>query len=272
MTAIQSILLHLDSAARCDERTRLAHRLASTFAATVAAVYSVVPSMLRYPMGLDGPAGVLGLDQYDDECRRRANRLFMDAGMGSDRMRWEVVAGDAIGEFERRAFYADLVVLGQRPDDAALAAETPADFVPRLIVHSGRPCLVVPSSGAFPVVGRTVVIAWKQTREAAHAVAASLPWLRRAEVVHAIAYGEDASDALMCLQAYLQAHHVRVALHPDHGRDVDVGEDLLSRSSDLGADLLVMGCYGHSRAREWVLGGVSRSMLRAMTLPVLMAH
>ena len=68
-------------------------------------------------------------------------------------------------------------------------------------------------------------------------------------------------------------HHVRITTH--HGgsdESVDVGNDLLSRASDLGADLLVMGCYGHSRVREWILGGVSRTVLNSMTLPVLMAN
>lgn len=126
--------------------------------------------------------------------------------------------------------------------------------------------------GTFPVVGRTVLIAWKPTREAAQAVTASLPWLRTAQAVHAIGYGEDATWSLLRLQAYLREHSVGSTTHADHRRRVDVGEDLLSRSSDLGADLLVMGCYGHSRAREWVLGGASRSVLRGMTIPVLMAH
>lgn len=272
MTVIQSILLHLDSSALCAERARIAHRLAQQFSAQVSAVYSVTPSVLRYPMGLDGPAGALGLEEYDAQCRRDAGRLLRDVDANVERMRWEDVPGDAIAEFERRAFYADLVVLGQRANDSALAAQTPADFVPRLVVHSGRPCLVVPCAGSFPVVGRTVVIAWKQTREAAQAVTASLPWLRTAQVVHALGYGEGAADPLTRLQAYLQGHHVNITIHPDPGRDVDVGEDLLSRSADLGADLMVMGCYGRSRAREWVLGGVSRSVLRGMTIPVLMAH
>lgn len=272
MTTIQSILLHLDSSERCEERMRIAHRIAQDFSARVSAVYSVVPSVLRHPMGLDGPAGVLGLEEYDAQCRRDAAQRFRAIGASVDRMRWEGVPEDAIGEFERRAFYADLVVLGQRTGDVALAAQTPADFVPRLVVHSGRPCLVVPRAGSFEVVGRRVVIAWKQTREAAQAVTAALPWLRTAQAVHAVGYGEDAAETLLRLQAYLQGHQVSLKIHPDPGRDVDVGEDLLSRTADLGGDLLVMGCYGHSRAREWVLGGVSRSVLRGMTVPVLMAH
>lgn len=272
MSDIKSILLHLDSSARCAERTRIASRLADTFEATVTGVYGVIPSLLRYPMGLEGPAGAIGLQQYDDACREKANRLFSDISATSGRMRWEEVTGDSIGHFGRRALYADLLVLGQRDEDDAAAMDTPLDFVFSQVVGGGRPALLVPFAGSFASVGRTVLIAWKETREAARAVSAALPFLRKAQAVHAICYGEEAGASLGSLQHYLSAHQVKFTPHQGDLRDVDVGDDLLSRASDIGADLLVMGCYGHSRAREWVLGGASRTILRTMTVPVLMAH
>lgn len=272
MSAIRSILLHLDSSERCAERIRIAANLATTFDAQVSGVYSVIPSMLRYPLGLDATSVLVDLERYDEECRRKASRLFNGQRAAGNRMRWEDVPGDAIGSLACRAIYADLLVLGQRDDAMPLAAETPSDFVFDLLARSGRPALVVPFAGSFASVGRTVLIAWKASREAARAVASALPWLSSAHKVHAIGYGEHAEQSLQCLQAYLSCHQVRVTAHLSAVRDVSVGEDLLSRAADLGADMMVMGCYGHSRAREWMLGGVSRSILRAMTVPVLMAH
>jgi nucleotide-binding universal stress UspA family protein len=272
MSDIRSILLHLDSSARCAERTHVASRLATTFDAAVTGVYGVIPSLLRFPMGLDGTAGAVGLQEYDDACREKAHRLFCDTSATSGRMRWDEVPGDAIGGFGRRALYADLLVLGQRDEEDAAALDTPSDFVFSQVVAGGRPTLVVPFAGSFPVVGRTVLIAWKETREAARAVSAALPWLHKAERVHAIAYGEEGEASLHGLQHYLAEHQISFTPHQGDPRDVNVGDDLLSRASDIGADLLVMGCYGHSRAREWVLGGVSRTILRTMTVPVLMAH
>lgn len=172
----------------------------------------------------------------------------------------------------RRALYADLLVLGQRDPDDPAASELPPDFVPQVLVGSGRPALVVPCAGPFATVGRRVLIAWKETREAARAVTAALPWLVRAASVHAIACGPDADEALRRLRTYLSAQGVALETQRHEPGETDAGEKLLSAAVDMGADLLVMGCYGHSRAREWVLGGATRSVLRSMTLPVLMSH
>ena len=125
-------------------------------------------------------------------------------------------------------------------------------------------------------VGQTVVIAWKPTREAARAVSAAVPLLQRARRVHVMAWGEDeeqVTGARLDLDGYLKLRGVEPVWHREGGEEpADLGDLLLSRAFDLEADLLVMGCYGHSRAREWVLGGTSRTVLRSMTLPVLMAH
>jgi nucleotide-binding universal stress UspA family protein len=103
-------------------------------------------------------------------------------------------------------------------------------------------------------------------------VAAALPWLTRAESVQAVCYGEEAQASLHSLQRYLEAQGVSVTAHPGGPEEGDAGENLLSMAADMSADLLVMGCYGHSRAREFVLGGATRSILQSMTLPVLMSH
>lgn len=132
---------------------------------------------------------------------------------------------------------------------------------------------MLPYAGPIGPVGRNVLVAWKETGESARALTAALPWLRRAERVHAVAYGRDAAASLERLQHYLQVQHVRQTTLHDGGEKVDdIGNRLLSHAADQGADLLVMGCYGHSRAREWVLGGATLSILESMTLPVLMSH
>ena len=74
------------------------------------------------------------------------------------------------------------------------------------------------------------------------------------------------------LAKYLASHNVKVEAQADPGAAIDVGNELLSRAADLDADLIVMGAYGHSRAREWVFGGVTRTILSGMTMPVLMSH
>ena len=86
-----------------------------------------------------------------------------------------------------------------------------------------------------------------------------------------IAYEEDAAPVCSDIERYLGLHGIPAEVHSYGAHSRDVGEYMLSLASD-SADLLVMGCYGHGRIREWVLGGATHSVLRSMTLPVLMAH
>ena len=105
--------------------------------------------------------------------------------------------------------------------------------------------------------------------------ASSLPLLQRAQSVHILSWAgaeEAVSGERLDLSGYLRLHGVEPIWHREHQEPEALGERLLSRAFELNAGLLVMGCYGHSRAREWMLGGVTRTVLRAMTLPVLMAH
>jgi nucleotide-binding universal stress UspA family protein len=144
-----------------------------------------------------------------------------------------------------------------------------------VIAASGKPAIVLPYAGLPPSVGETVVIAWKTTREAARAVGAAVPMLQRARVVHVLSWTDEqepVGGARLDLDGYLKLRGIEPIWHRESREPESVGELLLTRAFELEADLLVMGCYGHTRAREWVLGGASRTVLRSMTLPVLMAH
>lgn len=145
-----------------------------------------------------------------------------------------------------------------------------------VLVESGRPAVVLPYTGWRGPIGGTVAIAWKQTAEAARALQAAMPFLLAATHVHVLAWSEPRPPRIvgesLDLDRYLRVHGVQADWHHGGHEPAGLGEQLLSRVADLGADLLVMGCYGHSRAREWILGGVSRTVLSSMTLPVLMSH
>lgn len=273
MPTPKSILLHLDSSSRCAERVKLARRLADEFHAQVTAMYGAMPALLRYPPALDASGAALAtLVEIDRACRNKAQAAFTAACAGSPRLKWSESDIDVFNVFTRRSLYADLLILGQRDAADPGAGELPADFVPSLLVGTGRPALVLPYAGDVGTIGSTVLIAWKETRESARALAAALPWLHRAVNVHAACFGAEARSSLQSLQDYLNAQGLALSLHagePEHG---DVGESLLSLAADLHADLLVMGGYGRSRAREWVLGGATRTILQSMTLPTLMVH
>ncbi len=273
MQTPKSILLHLDGSARTEERVQVARNLSETFEAQVTGLYGAMASLARYPLGVEGSAAAAEMIcELDAERRSAAKAAFLRASAGSPHLHWSEPKSDAFWDFARRAFYADLVILGQRNPDDPSAGELPADFVPNLLVDTGRPALVVPYAGALAPIGRIVLVAWKETREAARAVSAALPWMRQAGHVHVVCNGEEPAVALHSLQQYLTVQGITATLHQGGPERKDAGENLLSQAADLQADLLVMGCYGHSRAREWVLGGVTRTILESMTLPVLMVH
>lgn len=273
MQTPKSILLHIDGTARCVERVRITRQLAETFEAEAMAMYSVTPLLLRYPLAIEGGAMIAGeLAKLDDEYRDQAHSAFLAASAASPRLTWAELTDGAHWEFARQALYADLMVLGQRDATDEASSGTPPDFVPSLLIETGRPALVLPYAGPIVQIGRSVLVAWKPTREAARAISAALPWLVRADHVDVVYYGDAPDLVLQALQRYLQTHGVAATMHCGGVEQGDAGSALLSQAADLDADMLVMGCYGHSRPREWVLGGATRSVLQSMTLPVLMVH
>lgn len=170
------------------------------------------------------------------------------------------------------ARYADLVVLGQR-EPGAPAPIPGGDLAAYLLLACPRPLLVVPYVQCPVTAGRNILVGWNGSVEAVRAITAALPLLRRADTVTVAASGtpDDAGEGTAGLGAYLARHGIRAHLLQEPA-GVDAGEGLLSLLADLDADLLVMGGYGHARLRELVLGGATRTILHAMTVPVLMTH
>jgi nucleotide-binding universal stress UspA family protein len=278
MNALKSILVHMDSSPACLARLTLAHQLAEQHDGVVRALYATMPTDLMYPLGFGtGFEAASLLNGLEAMRRDRAKTLFDRAvAAGMSRLQWSELPRQAsLLGFVEQAFYADLLVLGQHDPESISAQETPADFVEWMVIDSGKPACVLPCIATPPAPARTVLVAWKPTRESARALSAALPFLQAAERVH-VALWRDPDNADTQdddqITAYLQGHGVIARLHRYAEATGDVGDLLLSLSSDLAADLLVMGCYGRNRTRERVMGGVSRTVLRSMTLPVLMVH
>jgi nucleotide-binding universal stress UspA family protein len=168
----------------------------------------------------------------------------------------------------------DLVVVAQRdPEHEPTGA---VGLRPEgVVLGAGRPVLIVPYAGEFPEIGRRVLVAWNASREATRALHDAMFVLARADAVTVIEINppEDAAVASAAdVAAKLTRRGIAANAETESGDDIDIDDLLLSRAADLAADLLVMGGYGHSRLREFVLGGASRGILAHMTLPVLMAH
>ncbi|MBW4093418.1 MAG: universal stress protein [Proteobacteria bacterium] len=177
----------------------------------------------------------------------------------------------------RLAHHADLVVLGQ-PEPESPSFARIGELIEHLLLHAGRPLLLVPYAGTFDRIGSQVLIGWTETREAARAVHDALPLLAGAERVTALTILEgreaqtDDEPPAAELARHLQRHGIKAVAARTVTDGIADADALLSYACDIGVDLLVMGGYGHSPLRERMLGGVTRSLLRHMTVPVLMSH
>jgi nucleotide-binding universal stress UspA family protein len=273
----KSILLHLDASAG-EARMRAALRLAQAHGAQLEAVYAVTPAVMMYPYAFAGDGqGITMLEAYEAEQRERVHALFdrERAAMASVKAEWIVASGEPLGALARYAWGNDLLVLAQPDPDAPAPSGVPVDFVASVLIRTGKPGLLLPYIPLAETIGATPLIAWKSTAESARAVTAALPMLQRAKRVHVAVWEEDSADGTHAppdIEAYLKHHGVSITVHRGGPPPAELGEMLLSLASDVQADLLVMGCYGHGRAREWVLGGVTRTVLRGATVPVLLTH
>jgi nucleotide-binding universal stress UspA family protein len=173
------------------------------------------------------------------------------------------------------AHAADLVVASQA--DPEWPGTDRLDVADRLVMESGRPVLIVPNAGVHGRVGERVLVAWSGRREAARAAFDALPILRGAREVKLVSVDTQrergpSQEVRPDIGAALARHGVRSKAIEQVEPRGSVGETLLACATEMGADLLVMGCYGHARLREFVFGGASRHLLTHTAIPLLMSH
>jgi nucleotide-binding universal stress UspA family protein len=281
--ALKDILVHLDATPRSAMRLDVAARLAVQHGAHLTGVYVIDIPSANYFYGAAMPFVPANPEDIVDAMRVEAtaaaapveqafrDRLSRDAIAGE----WRLVEGNPPVTVALHARYADLVVVGQpnpdEPQDSDAVTMT-------TVMTSGRPVLAIPFAGEFSVVGERVLVAWNASREAARALNDAMPLILGAKTVTVLAinpkrgvvgHGDvPAAD----ISLHLARHGVKAEAAHTVARDIADGEALLSYAADLGVDLIVAGAYGHSRARELVFGGVTRTLLTEMTAPVLLSH
>ena len=273
----KTILVHVDNGKFCPARLEMAVHLTRRFDAHLVGLHALTAVRLP-PYAIPATGTTMSEAQTVVACEQasRAQSLFVNAtaGAGLTSVEWRVSADDAVDATTLHARYADLVVLGQPRERDGSGVEM--DFPERVILAAGRPVLMVPYAGKFDGVGKRVLVAWNAGREATRALTDAIPLLREAEQVHVVAFNpEGAAHGAVPgadIGLYLARHGVPVEVAYHRADDIDVGNQMLSRVADLGIDLIVMGAYGHSRLRELVMGGASRTILQSMTAPVLLSH
>jgi len=273
MTEIRSILLHLDARPGSASRLAVAHALADRHGAQVTALFGVRPDPAQASFAYSASAALHAAAERVSPVDGERDRLKALAAAGERECVWCDVVGDSIVHaFVAEAAYADLIVLGAPTgrDDGG----PPPGFVESVIMQSAAPALVVPHPLRHEDVCERAFVAWNGSVQAARALRAALPLLQRAAEVHVASWSArmpTAPFSSLDVGRWLRRHDVaaRTAAHQPVPR---VDDAVRAEVERLGCDLVVMGCYGRSRIREQVFGGVTRGLLAQPPAPVLMAH
>jgi len=277
---ICEILVHLDNAPRAEARLAIAASLARQHAAHLTALQVIDVAVPVMAMG-DGGGGGAVIAELMEQMRQSALaagqklKTAFEAALAREGImgEWRQVEGTTAEILALHGRYADLVVLGQDDPEGDNAGVLEA-----VLFDSGRPVLAIPFAGKFTKIGKRVLVGWNASREATRAVHDALPILAKAESTTIFlanpkrGLGAHGDEPGADIARHLARHGLKVEVAKAVADDVSDSALLLNHASDMGADLLVMGAYGHSRLREFILGGVTRSLLREMTVPVLLSH
>jgi nucleotide-binding universal stress UspA family protein len=280
MSMYKTILLHCNDKRRIQTQLAPALFIAEQFEAHLVAV-SVVPP----PIVTGSPAGPAMV--IDDHCKvYRADSIEMHAAF-EEATRGRTLVPEWCDEDGGVHPVLDSVLRHARAADLVIASQTDPnwqgtydlDLADLLALEAGRPVLIIPNVLAQPQrLGDKVLIAWNARREAARAVFDALPILMSATQVKVVAVNPQTEQEMahelptadICES--LARHGVKCEGAEEVKPRREIGETLLTCAQEFGADLLVMGCYGHARWREFILGGATRHVLSHATLPVLMSH
>jgi nucleotide-binding universal stress UspA family protein len=276
----KTILVHCDAARSVAARLDVAVGLAERHQAHLIGLHARPP--FRPPAFTEGSIPMEMFFRDHDTAvqtsEAAASAAFSKAIKGRKvSSEWRSANGDADDLLILHARYADLVIVGQS-DPEATGLPLAGDLPESVALATGRSTLVVPYVGVRKQPGGNVLLCWNASRESARAASEALPLLKAAAQVTVLIVDPRTSTAGHGAEpgadvaTWLSRHGVKVTVQRDVAADGDVGGVILSRAMDHGSDLIVMGIFGHSRLREMVLGGASRTMLDSMTLPVLMAH
>lgn len=273
---IKSILLHMANDDRHSARLATAVALAKRFGAFVDVVYITTP--IRMPATITGRgASYAYIGEATIIAHEKAEAIEHEVrhALKDCSYAWSVEEGDHVEILASRAAYADLAIVTQS-QPAHLEDHLVLHVPDRLPLASPCPTLVLPYEMAGDAdFGRHVLLAWKQTREATLAVRNAIPFLAAADKVTILTIeraDDRREDRAHDLMVYLERQGVRSNHHAHVLKEDDVGDAILARVENLKADMVVMGAYGHSRLREIVLGGATRTVLRHMDVPFLMSH
>jgi len=275
----RDIAVHLDGMPEDEVRLAHAEALAARFGAKLTGIFT---NVLPDPALFAGDFGMTALGEMTDASRREADEAsarlkqrFTRLGVPNELRRIDAFPGVIEDAVATEARWADLFVASCPRGDDGLTRWT--GVIERVMFDGGRGLCLVPPAAKVPAAIATVLVGWVDARPSARAVAEALPLLAGAEnvqvaTVQEVAHGRlGGAETLVDIAAHLDRHGISTTLNvlPEAGAPAAALLDLAYR---LPADLIVVGAYGHSRFREWVLGGVTADLLQSSDVPLLMAH
>lgn len=274
--ALKDLLVVLESGPEGDVATEYALSLAAATGAHLTATYATLQMIAPVSFMGDYPyeiiAKAMESAQADGEAAFEKLRSAAPANVQLDYVPFTGFAGEAINQLSQLARHFDMTIMRQAsPDEGGHAAS----LATGIILGSGRPAMVVPYIHRGPAKTGKAMVAWDRSMAASRALAGAMPLLQKAGKVEVVTVASRGGDGVELPGFNITRHLARHGVNAEL-RQLPPGNDiaaiLLSHAADTQPDYIVMGCYGHSRLREMVLGGTSREILKSMTVPLLMAH
>jgi nucleotide-binding universal stress UspA family protein len=274
---IKDLVVNLVGREPQDYAAEYAIAVAKMFGAKVTGIAFVYDPVIP-DAGFGGiPADVIEMQRAEQTAAAKAaidrfDAATRTAGVPAQSRSIDGTFGGAASEFGRIARRFDVAVVGQAQREHGASEEL---MIEGALFESGRPVIVVPYIQRAGLTLEHVVVCWDGGRTAARATADALPFLKRAKKVEILVVEEARKQSQVTgarLSEHLARHGVAVEVKRVARAGIGVEAAILSHAADTGADFLVMGGYGHSRLREFVWGGVTRSILTSMKVPVLMSH
>jgi nucleotide-binding universal stress UspA family protein len=272
------MVVFVDGRLESERAVEWAARLARAHRARLTGVFTGPEPVYSHPEMFARGGALAEVIAEGQDRRRRIERQWHDRLQAAARRQgvdwmWRPVRAIEPSDLVVQAQCADLAVVSRDQADPPHALDAVAEA---LVLTSGRPIVLLPPGGPAGEP-RRILLAWKARPEAVRAVAGALPLLTRADAVQVVMVDEEGTRGYGCepgadIAQYLARHGARVEMLRRSSKDEDVGRLLLSQGTAFGADLLVMGAYGHSRLRERLFGGVTRTVLTEAALPVLMCR
>jgi len=270
---IKDVMVRMDGSAADDVRLAAAKNLASVFDGQLIALFiNVLPQIISDEAAGAAVDVITEAREAGDIVEAKLNDRLAQIHTRFELRRFDVF-GDHVAEIAAREARSADAFVALRPNGGD---EEPARVVEGVLFGSGRHLLLVPLDKPDTPGFDDIVIAWNGSRESARALAEAMPYLHRAKQVSVVTVIENQveDEAILGEDAvhHLAHHGIQASLRHVAMENRDVAETLLGEAHRSGADLIVLGGYGHSRVREWLLGGVTHKLLHHSTVPLLLAH